>query len=148
MTGRGLLVGLPGALDHKRRNASENLLLIGPKYHIAASRCLVFISFMGVSGWNLFAALALPPRLQKIGGYHAMRLLSALLFITLMNTPTFAYTAEQVSACMPDVMRLCSASLPDEGRVTSCMVQKKKQISTACLQAFNAAPATPRVAAR
>ena len=76
-----------------------------------------------------------------------MRIFSALLFSILMITPTFAYTDEQVRACTPDVMRLCSDAIPDEGRVTKCMVQKKKQISLACLLTFKSVPSTARVAA-
>jgi len=45
-----------------------------------------------------------------------------------------------VSACTPDVMRLCSDAIPDEGRITKCMIQKKKQISTACMMVFKLAP--------
>ena len=76
-----------------------------------------------------------------------MRIFSALLFSVLMITPTFAYTDEQVQACTPDVMRLCSDAIPDEGRVTKCMVQKKKHISLACLLAFKSVPSIARVAA-
>ena len=76
-----------------------------------------------------------------------MRISSALLFTVLMIAPAFAYTDEQVRACTPDVMRLCSDAIPDEGRVTKCMVQKKKQISLACLLAFKSVPSTARVAA-
>jgi hypothetical protein len=77
-----------------------------------------------------------------------MRLVSALLLMALMIMPVFAYTAEQVAACAPDVMRLCSDAIPDQGRITACMIQKKKQIGAACMQAFNAASSTPRVAAK
>ena len=76
-----------------------------------------------------------------------MHIFSGLLFSVLMITPAFAYTDEQVRACTPDVMRLCSDAIPDEGRVTKCMMQKKKQISLACLITFRSAPSTARVAA-
>ena len=69
-----------------------------------------------------------------------MRTFCAMLFTVLMITPTFAYTDEQVAACTPDVMRLCSDAIPDEGRITKCMIQKKKQISTACMLVFKLAP--------
>jgi hypothetical protein len=69
-----------------------------------------------------------------------MRTFGAMLFTVLMVTPTFAYTDEQVAACTPDVMRLCSAAIPDQGRITKCMIQKKKQISTACMLVFKLAP--------
>jgi hypothetical protein len=73
---------------------------------------------------------------------------SALLVSIMMMTPAFAYTDEQVSACTPDVMRLCSDAIPDEGRITKCMIQKKRQVSAACMMAFKKGPAVSRVAAK
>jgi hypothetical protein len=71
-----------------------------------------------------------------------------MLFTVLMITPTFAYTDEQAAACTPDVMRLCSDAIPDQGRITKCMIQKKKQISTACMLVFKLAPSSSHVAAK
>jgi len=73
---------------------------------------------------------------------------SALLVSVMMITPAFAYTDEQVSACTPDVMRLCSDAIPDEGRITKCMIQKKRQVSVACMMAFKKGPGVSRVAAK
>jgi len=72
-----------------------------------------------------------------------MRTLCATLFIVAMIAPASAYTDEQVSACTPDVMRLCSDAIPDEGRITKCMMQKKKQISATCMMVMRKGP--PRV---
>jgi hypothetical protein len=69
-----------------------------------------------------------------------MRTFCAALFLVAMMASASAYTDEQVSACTPDVMRLCSDAIPDEGRITKCMIQKKKQISTACMMVFKLAP--------
>ena len=68
-----------------------------------------------------------------------MRTFCAALFLVAMMASASAYTDEQVSACTPDVMRLCSDAIPDEGRITKCMIQKKKQISTACMMVFKLA---------
>ena len=68
-----------------------------------------------------------------------MRTFCAALFFVAMIASASAYTDEQVSACTPDVMRLCSDAIPDEGRITKCMIQKKKQISTACMMVFKLA---------
>ena len=62
-----------------------------------------------------------------------MRTFCAAFFIVAMMASASAYTDEQVSACTPDVMRLCSDAIPDEGRITKCMIQKKKEISAKCL---------------
>ena len=70
-----------------------------------------------------------------------MRTFCAALFIVAMMAPASAYTDEQVSACTPDVMRLCSEAIPDEGRITKCMVQKRAQISATCLMVMRKGPA-------
>jgi hypothetical protein len=77
-----------------------------------------------------------------------MRTFSAVLLTVLMISPAFAYTDEQVAACTPDVMRLCSDAIPDEGRIVKCMMQKKKQVSMACMMAFRSATSTARVAVK
>jgi hypothetical protein len=78
-----------------------------------------------------------------------MRIFCATLFIVAMMTPTWAYTDEQVSACTPDVMRLCSEAIPDEGRITKCMIQKRKQISATCMIVMKKGPSpTSRIAAK
>ena len=84
---------------------------------------------------------------KKSRGAH-MRTFSTLLLTVLMVTPAFAYTDEQVAACTPDVMRLCSDAIPDEARIIKCMIQKKKQVSMACMMTFRSGTATSRVAAR
>jgi hypothetical protein len=76
------------------------------------------------------------------------RLSAALLVFILMIAPAFAYTDEQISACTPDVMRLCSDAIPDEGRITKCMIQKQKQVSAACMMAFKKGSKISRVAAQ
>ena len=77
-----------------------------------------------------------------------MRTFCAMLLLVSITAPAFAYTAEQVSACTPDVMRLCADAIPDQGRITKCMIQKKKQISAACMMVFKKGPASSQVAAK
>jgi hypothetical protein len=78
-----------------------------------------------------------------------MRGFCVTLFIVAMIVPASAYTDEQVSACTPDVMRLCSDAIPDEGRITKCMIQKQKQVSATCMMVMKKGPApTSRVAAK
>jgi hypothetical protein len=80
-------------------------------------------------------------------GAH-MRTFSALLLTVLMVAPAFAYTDEQVAACTPDVMRLCSDAIPDQSRIIKCMMQKKKQVSSACITTLKIGTSTSHVAAR
>ncbi len=78
-----------------------------------------------------------------------MRTFCAALFIVAMMAPASAYTDEQVSACTPDVMRLCADAIPDEGRITNCMIQKKKQVSATCMMVMKKGPSlTSRVAVK
>ena len=78
-----------------------------------------------------------------------MRTFCAALFIVAMMAPASAYTDEQVSACTPDVMRLCADAIPDEGRITKCMVEKKKQVSATCMMVMKKGPSpTSRVAVK
>ncbi len=71
-----------------------------------------------------------------------MRTFCAMLLLVSITAPALAYTDEQVTACTPDVMRLCAEAIPDQGRITKCMIQKKKQISAACMMVFKKGPAT------
>ena len=41
-------------------------------------------------------------------------------------------TPEQQQACTPDVMRLCSAFVPDVAKITVCMNHNRASISPAC----------------
>ena len=48
-----------------------------------------------------------------------------------------AFTEEdQQRLCTPDVFRLCSAEIPDRGRITACMHQKRAQLSAECRSVF------------
>jgi hypothetical protein len=49
----------------------------------------------------------------------------------------FQPTAEQRSACMGDAMSLCSAFVPDAGRILSCLASKKSQLSPQCRAQFD-----------
>jgi hypothetical protein len=44
-------------------------------------------------------------------------------------------------ACTPDALRLCNEFIPDEGKVKSCMLSKRSQLSEACRLAMRAKPA-------
>ena len=39
-------------------------------------------------------------------------------------------------ACAPDAMRLCSEFIPDEPKITRCMIAKKAQLSSDCRTAM------------
>ena len=59
-----------------------------------------------------------------------------------------AYTPEQEQACTGDAFRLCSAEIPDVGRVTACMVAKKSQLSPPCRAHFRPDPEPSEAVAR
>jgi hypothetical protein len=41
-------------------------------------------------------------------------------------------------ACTPDVLRLCSAFIPDADEITTCLREKNAELSDACRTAFEA----------
>src|SRR6267142_6101242 len=63
----------------------------------------------------------------------------ALLSATASPAPSFSQeTLEQRLACTPDVLRLCSAFIPDAGQITICLGEKNAELSDACRTAFEA----------
>ena len=77
-----------------------------------------------------------------------MRTFCAALLTVVMIAPAFAYTDEQVQACTPDVMRLCADAIPDQGRITQCMIQKRKQVSATCMLVMKRGPTSSQLAAK
>lgn len=51
-------------------------------------------------------------------------------------------TAEQRAACTPDVLGLCSADIPDVGRIKACLARERARVSPACRQAMGGDVAT------
>jgi hypothetical protein len=63
----------------------------------------------------------------------------ALLFATALPTPSFSQgTLEQRMACTPDVLKLCSAFIPNADEITVCLGEKNALLSDACRSAFEA----------
>jgi hypothetical protein len=68
----------------------------------------------------------------------------ALLFATASPRPCFSQgTLEQRLACTPDVLRLCSAFIPDADQITVCLREKSSELSDACRTVFEAAANQP-----
>jgi hypothetical protein len=44
---------------------------------------------------------------------------------------------KEQAACYDDAMKLCQEFVPDEDKVTTCMVSKKDQLSPRCMEVFN-----------
>jgi hypothetical protein len=56
-------------------------------------------------------------------------------FLSLMTSPATSFaqgTLEERIACTPDVLRLCSAFIPDADQITACLRQKNAELSDAC----------------
>jgi len=63
----------------------------------------------------------------------------ALLSATASPAPSFSQgTLEQRLACTPDVLRLCSAFVPNADEITICLREKNAELSDACRTAFEA----------
>jgi hypothetical protein len=66
--------------------------------------------------------------------------LLALLSATASPAPAFSQgTLEQRLACTPDVLRLCSAFIPNADEITICLREKNAELSDACRAVFEAA---------
>ena len=84
----------------------------------------------------------------RIRHFRLGLLLATALSVSLWPAASQAYTPEQEQACTGDAFRLCSAEIPDVGRVTACMVAKKSQLSPPCRAQFRPDPEPPEAAAR
>jgi hypothetical protein len=63
--------------------------------------------------------------------------LLALLSLTVSSTPSFSQgTLEQRLACTPDVLRLCSAFIPNVDEITTCLRERNAELSDACRTVF------------
>jgi sigma54-dependent transcription regulator len=63
----------------------------------------------------------------------------ALLAAMASPVPSFSQgTLEQRLACTPDVLRLCSAFIPNADEITICLREKNAELSDACKTAFEA----------
>src|SRR6266540_2083437 len=59
----------------------------------------------------------------------------ALLFLIASPASVIAQgTPEEQRACTPDVLRLCSAFIPDADQITACLRQRNAELSDACRQ--------------
>jgi hypothetical protein len=48
-------------------------------------------------------------------------------------------TADQQSACMSDVFRLCSSDIPDVSRIVACLKRERPHLSDGCRAVFGGA---------
>jgi hypothetical protein len=58
--------------------------------------------------------------------------------LALMSSARAEYlgTAQQQSACRPDVFRLCAAEIPSTGRIVACLRAKMSRLSPSCRSVF------------
>jgi hypothetical protein len=79
-------------------------------------------------------------RVASLKGYAARGALAlALLAGGAAPGLAFVVTAAQRAACEPDVFRLCSAAIPDVGKIITCMKQNKPNLTPACRAVVEAA---------
>jgi hypothetical protein len=88
---------------------------------------------MNVESRNKWNLLRLTPLTQ-------WRVSLALLSAAAASpAPCFSQgTLEQRLACTPDVLRLCSAFIPNADEITICLREKNAELSDACRTAFEA----------
>jgi hypothetical protein len=87
---------------------------------------------MNVEGRNKSMLIRLMPLTR-------WRVSLVLLAVTASPTPSFSQgTPEQRQACTPDVLRLCSAFIPNADEITVCLGERNALLSDACRMAFEA----------
>jgi hypothetical protein len=65
------------------------------------------------------------------------RVITMLVLMTAAPSGVFAAgTQAQREACTPDAFKLCSAAMPDERRVESCLRDAGPRLSRACYDVF------------
>jgi hypothetical protein len=63
----------------------------------------------------------------------------SLALLCATTSPSFSQgTLEQRMACTPDVLRLCSALIPNADEITICLKEKNAELSDACRAALEA----------
>jgi hypothetical protein len=68
---------------------------------------------------------------------HVARLTTAFALLAGAQTAAFAAGSDQErEACTPDAFRLCASSMPDEGRVESCLRAAGPRLSGPCHAVF------------
>ena len=63
---------------------------------------------------------------------HSRITFAVALTVGMLSTAAMAQTAEEQQSCMDDAFRVCSATIPDRARTTTCMIQHKTELSQAC----------------
>src|SRR6267154_3176963 len=91
---------------------------------------------MNVESRNKWMLLRLTPLTR-------WRVSLALLSATASPAPSSQGTLEQRLACTPDVLRLCSAFIPNADEITICLREKNAELSDACRTAFEAGMKQP-----
>jgi hypothetical protein len=77
--------------------------------------------------------------LLRLTSLAQRRVSLVLLSATVLPAPCFSQgTLEQRLACTPDVLRLCSAFIPNVDEITICLRERTAELSDACRSAFEA----------
>jgi hypothetical protein len=92
-----------------------------------ADRCVTLPQFVGKCEFKLARGAAV---------FVAAMLLSVLAGMFSSANAQYRGTQEMQQACTPDVMRLCSADIPDVERITACMKRNRLNLSPACKPVF------------
>ena len=77
--------------------------------------------------------------LLRLTSLTRWRVSLALLSTTASPALSFSQgTPEQRLACTPDVLRLCSAFIPNAYEITTCLRERSSELSDACRAAIEA----------
>ena len=78
---------------------------------------------------------------MKMNGSWKFGFAAAALSLAVWATPAAAQRADDMRGggqhpCAGDAQRVCSAFIPDRGKVASCLFKNKRQLSSACRTAL------------
>ena len=77
--------------------------------------------------------------LLRLTSLAQRRVSLVLLSAAVLRAPCFSQgTLEQRLACTPDVLRLCSAFIPNVDEITICLRERNAELSDACRTGFEA----------
>jgi len=102
-----------------------------------ADRCVALPHFLAKTDFQRTQV----QRLRSAALFAGAVLLSIPAVVPAMSpamSAEYRGTQEQQQACTPDVMRLCSDSVPDVNRIVSCLRRNRSNLSAPCGAVFGA----------
>ena len=138
-------LGNTAAMPHRRNNFW--VALAGPSlYRLSVAQGWARRIMRVIGGPEMAQAdgcVTLPQFVEKTDRAGGVAVFAAAIILVLAGalpaaSAEYRGTQDQQQACTPDVMRLCSDSLPDVDRIVGCLRRNRSNLSPACGSVFGA----------